>query len=81
MNKCEARQYSDQMQCDACGLVWDMNDVDPPECAPTVVHVKKGAAVGPSGTLPDVISTSDLEQNGQSPCEKILERLGLRTYS
>lgn len=29
---CEARQYSDQMQCGRCGLAWDMNDPDPPEC-------------------------------------------------
>ena len=30
--KCEARQWSDQMQCDKCGLLWDMNDQDPPQC-------------------------------------------------
>lgn len=29
---CEARQYSDQMLCDRCGLQWDVNDPDPPEC-------------------------------------------------
>lgn len=29
---CEARQYSDQMQCGRCGLAWDMNDPEPPEC-------------------------------------------------
>lgn len=29
---CEARQYSDQKQCDRCGLIWDMNDDDQPEC-------------------------------------------------
>lgn len=28
---CKARQYSDQMMC-ACGLAWDVNDIDPPEC-------------------------------------------------
>jgi hypothetical protein len=28
---CQAKQYSDQMQC-ACGLAWDMNDPEPPEC-------------------------------------------------
>lgn len=32
--KCQARQMSDQMQCNACGLVWDMNDLDPPQCKP-----------------------------------------------
>ncbi len=29
---CQARQYSDQMQCGKCGLAWDVNDEDPPEC-------------------------------------------------
>ena len=32
MKKCTARQYSDQMNCHRCGLVWDMNDPDPPRC-------------------------------------------------
>lgn len=31
---CEAKQRSDQMVCDACGLVWDMNDSMPPDCKP-----------------------------------------------
>lgn len=29
---CKARQYSDQMNCAACGLCWDVNDPDPPPC-------------------------------------------------
>lgn len=29
---CQARQYSDQMICGKCGLQWDMNDPEPPEC-------------------------------------------------
>ena len=28
---CNARQFNDQMQC-ACGLAWDVNDPEPPEC-------------------------------------------------
>ena len=32
MRGCEARQQSDQMCCNRCGTVWDMNDPDPPEC-------------------------------------------------
>jgi hypothetical protein len=28
---CKARQFSDQMLCE-CGLAWDVNDPDPPEC-------------------------------------------------
>ena len=29
---CEARQQSDQMRCEKCNLLWDMNDPEPPEC-------------------------------------------------
>ena len=29
---CQAYQVSDQMSCPSCGLVWDMNDPDPPAC-------------------------------------------------
>ncbi len=32
MGACAARQYSDQMMCGECGLAWDVNDPDPPEC-------------------------------------------------
>lgn len=32
--RCQAQQYSDQMQCGRCGLTWDMNDPDPPKCSP-----------------------------------------------
>jgi rubredoxin len=35
---CKAHQVSDQMNCHACGLVWDMNDPDPPECLPEKVR-------------------------------------------
>ena len=31
-HNCHARQESDQMRCVPCGLVWDMNDPEPPEC-------------------------------------------------
>lgn len=34
MSNCKARQYSDQMQC-VCGLAWDVNDPEPPECKGT----------------------------------------------
>ena len=30
--RCHARQYSDQMRCPNCGLAWDVNDPDPPDC-------------------------------------------------
>lgn len=29
---CLARQYGDQMICAACGLTWDTNDREPPDC-------------------------------------------------
>ena len=29
---CKARQYGDQMICGKCGLQWDVNDPDAPEC-------------------------------------------------
>lgn len=32
VTRCKARQYSDQMMCDQCGLAWDMNDPEPPTC-------------------------------------------------
>lgn len=31
-HNCHARRESDQMRCVPCGLVWDMNDPEPPEC-------------------------------------------------
>ena len=30
--KCAAKQWSDQMNCVECGLLWDMNDPEPPLC-------------------------------------------------
>ena len=45
MNKhCRARQHSDQMLCD-CGLGWDVNDPDPPECRSTAVATQQIAAM------------------------------------
>jgi len=32
--RCQAVQHSDQMICEACGLLWDMNDHEPPLCRP-----------------------------------------------
>lgn len=29
---CGARRCNDEMQCGACGLSWDVNDPEPPEC-------------------------------------------------
>lgn len=30
--QCQARRYADQMICPACGLNWDTNDPEPPQC-------------------------------------------------
>lgn len=29
---CEAIQVSDQMRCERCDLLWDINDPEPPKC-------------------------------------------------
>ena len=39
---CEARRYSDQMQCSRCGLAYDVNDPDPPECGKTTQRQQRG---------------------------------------
>ena len=31
-NLCLAKQHSDQMVCELCGLAWDCNDPHPPTC-------------------------------------------------
>lgn len=31
-HNCQSRQYGDQMICAPCGLNWDTNDPEPPEC-------------------------------------------------
>jgi hypothetical protein len=35
MRNCKAKQFSDQMVCTECVLVWDMNDPAPPRCKMT----------------------------------------------
>ena len=36
----KARQYSDEMHCHVCGKVWDINDLEPPECVEVKVVSK-----------------------------------------
>ena len=38
---CQARQYGDQMICAPCGLTWDTNDPEPPECRKVDRRTKK----------------------------------------
>jgi len=35
---CQARVIGDQYHCAKCGLVWDVSDIDPPDCK-TVFNV------------------------------------------
>ncbi|EPH1213580.1 hypothetical protein R2389_003534 [Pseudomonas aeruginosa] len=51
MTSCKARQHSDQILCE-CGLGWDVNDPDPPQCPKlaestwTLVKPSQVAAIG-----------------------------------
>ncbi len=38
---CHARQYGDQFICSPCGLTWDTNDPEPPDCRK---NIKRGIA-------------------------------------
>lgn len=40
-HNCQARQYCDQFMCAPCGLAWDTNDTEPPECR---TNIKRGIA-------------------------------------
>lgn len=34
MQKCDARYYQGQWLCQTCGLTWDYNDPERPQCQP-----------------------------------------------
>lgn len=40
-HNCQGRQYGDQLICAPCGLAWDTNDPEPPECR---TNIKRGVA-------------------------------------
>lgn len=42
---CLARQFVDQMHCEACGLTWDFNDPEPPACKKVDMRTKSAKAV------------------------------------
>ena len=46
---CKAYERGDQWFCDQCGITWDMNDDDPPECNPVV---KAGILIHRGNTEP-----------------------------
>lgn len=58
MSPCYAKQHSDQMICHKCGLVWDMNDPDPPEC-----RRKELASRNSSNNQPKVVNTTNNEES------------------
>ena len=49
---CHARQYGDQMRCVPCGLVWDMNDPEPPECRKNIKRAVAKVAKIEAAPLP-----------------------------
>ena len=60
MRGCNARQYSDQMVCDKCGLEWDVNDPDAPACKTK----QQRALTWIDRIRSKVISTSKKKTNG-----------------
>lgn len=42
--RCSIRQWSDQMSCSTCHLIWDTNDPDPPMCPKTGTQVPENGA-------------------------------------
>lgn len=56
-HNCQARQHSDQMICAPCGLTWDINDPEPPECHRNIKRAAEASPVMPhrygQGRLPD----------------------------
>lgn len=51
-HNCHARQESDQMRCVPCGLVWDMNDQEPPECRKNIKRAVAKVAKIEAAPLP-----------------------------
>ena len=51
-HNCHAWQESDQMRCVPCGLVWDMNDPEPPECRKNIKRAVAKVAKIEAAPLP-----------------------------
>jgi hypothetical protein len=51
-SKCVAYQVSDQMTCPRCGLTWDKNDPNPPDCSTFATGLRRPSipfkAIGPA---------------------------------
>lgn len=51
---CLARQYGDQFICAPCGLTWDTNDTEPPDCRKVDRRSKTVKAVAEFDAAPRV---------------------------
>jgi hypothetical protein len=51
-HNCQARQYGDQMICAPCGLNWDVNDPEPPECRKNIKRATARVAKIEAEALP-----------------------------
>lgn len=51
-HNCHARQYGDQMICAPCGLTWDTNDPEPPECRTNIKRATARVAKFEAETAP-----------------------------
>lgn len=58
---CEAVQVSDQMRCGRCGLSYDVNDPDPPDCKKPVEFIVRT----PRGVFTDARLAYRLAKNGE----------------
>ena len=71
--QCEAVQHSDQMSCEKCNLVWDINDSNPPACRkpkPYTPGERQAVAEYPTG-----INTCVHGTHVSLPCEKCSSHL------
>ena len=69
-HECLARQYGDQMICAACGLNWDTNDPEPPECRKVDKRTKKAKArKGLPHELPDDVAVDMVKARKGLPHE------------
>ena len=54
---CQARQYGDQMICAPCGLNWDVNDPEPPECRKNIKRaIARVAKIEEEAAPPQVVA-------------------------
>lgn len=67
---CNARVIGDQYHCDSCGLQWDLNDPDPPECNPRTMQ-----GVNQFITDAHVYGTGMMKVDGHVECIKLMEIL------